>query len=104
MKQPKLSLIYKLLIKMTLMLRLFGLTTAVASHTYFFGVSDLKVNAKYTNIELIHQFTAHDIENAIAQVKQVSFSPEHPSYDLFIQEYFENNFFLQTAKQIIKLQ
>ncbi len=103
MKQSQLSLMSKFIINITLMFGFFGLATSVAAHTYFFGVSDLRLNSKTEQIEVIHQFTAHDIENAIAQIKQTSFSPEHVNYEVFIQEYFENHFALQRDQQRIKL-
>ena len=50
--------------------------------------------AKTKHFEIVHQYTGHDIENAIAQRKQIHFSAEHKSYDLFIQQYFEQQFSL----------
>ena len=80
-----------------------GLIAPAISHTYFFGVSDLSVNNSNQHIEVIHQFTAHDIENTIAQLKQIHFSPEHKNYDLYIQEYFEQGFKLLRNNNEIKL-
>ena len=85
----------KLLIAISLWL---GLVATGASHTYFFGVSDIIVNPKTQRFEIVHQFTSHDIENAIAEIKQIHFSAEHKSYDLFVQEYFEQHFSLQQNK------
>jgi len=90
----------KLLIALTLWL---GLVTAAASHTYFFGVSDLNVNPKTKRFEIVHQFTGHDIENAIAETKQIHFSAEHKNYDLYIQQYFEDHFSLEKDNIKIKL-
>jgi len=80
-----------------------GAVTSVTAHTYFFGVSDLSINAKSQHIEIIHQFTAHDIENAIAQIQNTHFSPEHPQYDTYIKNYFDQNFQLQKDQKTIKL-
>ena len=55
------------------------------------------------HIEVIHQFTAHDIENTIAEIKQVNFSPEHPQYDEFIQSYIEKHLSLQQYNKIITM-
>ena len=82
------------------------LISAVApatAHTYFFGVSELTINRQNQHIEVIHQFTAHDIENTIAELKQVNFSPEHPQYDQLIQWYIEQHFSLKRSNQIIDL-
>lgn len=82
----------RLLIAISLWL---GLVTTTTSHTYFFGVSDLIVNPKTQRFEIVHQFTSHDIENAIAEIKQIHFSAEHKNYDLFVQQYFEQQFSLE---------
>lgn len=73
------------------------------AHTYFFGLTDLSINSVTNNIEVIHQFTAHDLENAIAENKQINFSPEHSEYENYIQQYVEAHFELHRSKQLIKL-
>lgn len=80
-----------------------GLMAPAISHTYFFGVSDLTINTKTKNLEIMHQFTAHDIENAIAEIKQIHFSPEHENYNLYIQKYIEKNFQLRLNNTLINL-
>jgi len=80
-----------------------GLVATATSHTYFFGVSDLIVNPKTQRFEIVHQFTSHDIENAIAEIKQIHFSAEHKDYDLFIQQYFEQQFSLAQNQEILPL-
>jgi len=80
-----------------------GLVASAASHTYFFGVSDISVNPRNKHIEIVHQFTAHDIENAIAESKQIHFSAENKNYDLYIQQYFEQQFSLEKNKDKIPL-
>ena len=78
-----------------------GLVASATGHTYFFGVSDLNVNPKTQRLEIMHQYTGHDIENAIAERKQIHFSAEHKNYDLYIQQYFEQQFIL--AKNKVKI-
>lgn len=80
-----------------------GLATSAAAHSYFFGISELTLNSKNKHLEIIHQFTAHDIENSIAEIKQIHFSPEHPKYEQYIQDYFEKNFTLAQHQIPIKL-
>ncbi len=82
---------------------LLGFITPATSHTYFFGVSDLSVNPKTQQLEIIHQFTAHDIENAIAEIKQIHFSPEHKKYDAYVQEYIEQGFQLKNNHTQVEL-
>lgn len=80
-----------------------GLVASAASHTYFFGVSDISANPKTKHIEIVHQFTTHDIENAIAENKQIHFSAEYENYDLYIQQYFEQKFSLEKNKVKVPL-
>jgi len=82
---------------------LVGAAAPAAAHTYFFGVSELNINPKSNHIEVIHQFTAHDIENTIAEIKQVRFSPEHPQYDKLIQWYIEQHFILEQDSEIVNM-
>ncbi|KGJ89785.1 DUF6702 family protein [Colwellia psychrerythraea] len=80
-----------------------GLVASATGHTYFFGVSELNVNPETQHLEIIHQYTGHDIENAIAQSKQIHFSAEHKHYDLYIQQYFERQFTLSRNQVNIPL-
>jgi len=89
--------------KILLSILLLGLAATTAAHTYYFGVTDLTLNQNSKHIEVIHQFTAHDIENTIAELKQVNFSPEHPKYDEFVQNYIEKHFVLQRDNKKIKM-
>ena len=98
-----LALIRSLISKAFIAILLVGAVASASAHTYCFGVSDLNINNDNHRIEVIHQFTAHDIENAIAEIKQVSFSPEHPQYDQLIQWYIEQHFILAQSNQVIEL-
>ncbi len=69
-----------------------GAALSSVAHRYFFGLTDLSVNPRTHNIEVIHQLTAHDIDNAIAEQRQIHFSPEHPKYEQLIQAYVETHF------------
>lgn len=97
------SIINSIISKILAAILLVGLAAPAAAHTYFFGVSELNFNSKSKHIEIIHQFTAHDIENTIAEIKQIHFSAEHPMYDKYIQAYFEKHFSLVQKNIAIKL-
>lgn len=75
-----------------------GLALSSVAHRYFFGLTELSVNPRTNNIEIIHQLTAHDIDNAIAEQRQIHFSPEHPEYEQLIQHYVEAHFQLIDAR------
>ena len=89
--------------KIFFVLMLLGYGAFASAHKYFFGLTELSVNSNNQTIEIIHQFTAHDIENAIAEQKQEHFSPEHPKYDLYIKNYFDNHFQLDVNQKKIEL-
>jgi len=89
--------------KILLSILLIGAAGTTAAHTYFFSVTELNLNKTSKHIEVVHQLTAHDIENAIAEIQQVRFSPEHPQYDKFIQEYIEKHFILERNNKVIKM-
>ncbi len=83
---------------------LFWASAPASAHTYFFGLTDIMVNSKTHQLEVIHQFTAHDIENAIAEKKQIRFSLEHANYEKVIQEYIEKRFQLMKDEQVLSLE
>ncbi|PCI62410.1 MAG: hypothetical protein COB35_04040 [Gammaproteobacteria bacterium] len=87
----------------TLLVTLFGSIAPLSAHRFFFGITDINVNHKTKHIEIIHQFTLHDVENLIAQQQQVNFSPEHPQYEQLIRQYFEKHFKIQNNSTSIKL-
>tara|TARA_R110001583_G_scaffold1152_10_gene9567 strand:- start:2403 stop:2942 length:540 start_codon:yes stop_codon:yes gene_type:complete len=89
--------------KVLLSILLMGVAGTTAAHTYFFGVTELNLNITSKHIEVVHQLTAHDIDNAIAEIQQVHFSAEHPQYDKFIQDYIEGHFILARNDKIIKM-
>lgn len=79
-----------------------GAATSVAAHKYFFAITDINHNRSANSFEIIHQLTAHDIENTIAEQRNIHFSPELAEYEAFIQEYVENNFHLFINETQIK--
>ncbi len=89
--------------KRVFVLLLCGLAANAVAHRYFFSISDLSLNDTTQSIEVIHQITAHDIDNAIAESKQIHFSVAHPEYENFIRQYLEAHFQLQYQDQVIPL-
>lgn len=79
------------------------LAPLASAHTYFFGITDLSLNSSSKKIEIIHQLTVHDLENAIAETRQISFSPEHEQYEAFIRSYVEENFLLKHSDKSLML-
>ncbi len=93
----------KTAIKLILVAVFIGQSASAFAHKYFFGLSDLSVNPKNQQLEIIHQFTAHDLENAIAEISQEHFSPAHPNYEQYIQSYVDKHFQLTYQQTKIQL-
>ncbi|WP_077342504.1 DUF6702 family protein [Pseudocolwellia agarivorans] len=91
------------LLKSITILLFWAVAANAAAHSYFFGITDLTLNESSKKIEIIHQFTAHDLENAIAEIKQIHFSPEHKQYELYLKEYIDEHFTLNYSNQDLKL-
>lgn len=89
--------------KTFLVIILVGVAASAAAHTFFFGMTEINLNSQSKHIEIIHQFTAHDIENTIAELKQEHFSPEHPEYDQYVQAYFEKHFIIERNNKALQL-
>lgn len=94
----------KIALPIFVLILLVGYGQFAHAHKYFFGLTDLSVNPRNQHIEVIHQFTAHDIENAIAEQRQEHFSTAHPQYEHYIQQYVEQQFELSQAKEKLVLQ
>ncbi|UUO24199.1 hypothetical protein FGD67_13910 [Colwellia sp. M166] len=89
--------------KRIFVLLLCGLTADAVAHRYFFSITDLALNENTQAIEVIHQITAHDIENVIAETKNIHFSVAHPDYENTIRQYIEDNFQLQYQGKAVPL-
>jgi hypothetical protein len=89
--------------KRFLVLLLCGLTANAVAHRYFFSITDLALNENSQSIEVIHQITAHDIDNAIAEIEQIHFSVAHPDYEDIIRRYIEKNFQLHFQDKALVL-
>jgi len=91
------------LAKLFFVLLLCGLAANALAHRYFFSITDLRLNENTQAIEVIHQITAHDIDNAIAVNQQIHFSVAHPNYEEIIRQYIEANFQLAYQNKAVPL-
>jgi len=92
------------LAKRTLVLLLCGLAANALAHRYFFSITELALNENTQSLEVIHQITAHDIDNLIAEDKQIHFSVAHPEYEHYVRQYVEAHFQLHYHGQEVPLQ
>jgi len=93
----------KIALPLFIFILLAGSGPLAQAHKYFFGLTELSVNPRNQHIEIIHQFTAHDIENAIAEIKQIHFSSAHPDYELHLQQYVEQRFSVNSKNESLIL-
>jgi len=91
------------LLKLLTFVLLSGAAVTSAAHTYFVGLTELSLNSSTSKLEIIHQLTTHDLENAIAENKEIHFSPEHENYEKYIQAYVNEHFQLQSSGKVIVL-
>lgn len=80
-----------------------GVAASAAAHRYFFSITDFTLNTNTHTLEVIHQITAHDFDNAIAENKQIHFSSAHPHYDEFAKNYLKEHFQVYDKGQRIVL-
>lgn len=78
-----------------------GVAASAAAHKYFFAITEINHNQLNDSFEIIHQLTAHDIENTIAEKHNITFNPEHPKYDALIKAYVEQRFVLTSEQQAL---
>ena len=69
-----------------------GLSTNSFAHKYFVAITDLTINTINQQLEVIHTLSAHDIENEIAEKKQINFSVSHTRYEKYIYQYLAQHF------------
>ena len=93
----------KTAIKLILVAVFIGQSAPSFAHKYFFGLTDLTLNPKTQQLEIIHQLTAHDLENALAEISQEHFSPAHPDYETYIKNYVSKHFKLSYHQSEIKI-
>ena len=73
------------------------------AHQYFFALTEMKINQHTEELEIIHELSAHDIENAIALGKNIDFSSENENYEGIIKNYLASNFQLYYKKTALEI-
>ena len=73
----------------------------MAALTHFADLTDMAITPRADKLEIIHQYRAHDKENAIAQIQQISFNPERPKYQTYIRDHIKQGFFTFIKKTSI---
>jgi len=97
LSMSKLTPLHNKLVRGLMLSLMLGFNLLAHAHTFFVGLTDISVNPNTLQTEIIHQYTAHDIQNTIAEQQQIHFSTAHPEYDQYIQNYIEKHFMVSHA-------
>lgn len=73
------------------------------AHRYFFALTELTINPKNKQLEVIHYLTSHDLELLISNKQNINLTPEHPNYQQYIEIYLAEHFQISYKNHIIKL-
>jgi hypothetical protein len=92
-----------LIAKIFSLVMLLGVVAPATAHTYFFGLTDLQVNPKTGQAEIIHQFTSHDVEHVLLEfyLQDSQYSPAQ--YEHALKNYVDKHFQLNKAGKTIEL-
>jgi len=74
-----------------------ALLPQVAAHKYFFGLTDVSWNAHTGNIEVVHQYTLHDVELAIGRFFNTPFRIDQPDAERKVKEWLNARFSMTTS-------
>lgn len=81
-----------------------ALPPSVAAHKYFFGLTEISFNARTQHVEVVHQYTLHDVQRALRQEFGDDFKIDSPQADEKIKNWLENQFTLFNSKdKVVKL-
>lgn len=71
-----------------------ALLPKAAAHKYFFGLTEVSYNQRTQHVEVIHQFTLHDVQRALKKRFGDDFRIDSAAADEKIQAWLENQFTL----------
>ena len=69
-----------------------ALLPPVAAHKYFFGLTEVSYNSRTEHVEVVHQYTLHDVQRALKQRYGDDFLIDSPGADTKIKTWLENHF------------
>lgn len=77
---------------------LFALIPSVSAHRYFFGLIEVKSNPHTQAIEIVHQYTLHDVQYALKQRLGKTFRLDSNNAEAQIREWVESHVSLTNAQ------
>ncbi len=75
------------------------LGTAAHGHSFHAGITDIAFNARTGSIELVHTYTAHDLETLLTNLYQRPFDLADQDDARLLRKYLEKQFYLIGTNQ-----
>ena len=69
----------------------------VLAHSFNFGITDISVNARSGNTEIVHTYMLHDIEARLAALHQRPLDLARAADEALLRAYVEQQFFIESA-------
>jgi hypothetical protein len=67
---------------------------AAHAHNYHMGITDISYNANTGSTEVVHTYTAHDVEALLANLYQRQFDLGQPDDQAVLRRYIEKQFYI----------
>lgn len=74
-------------------------STAASAHRFHFGMTDISYNERSGSTEIVHTYTAHDIEGLLLNLYQRQFDLSDPQDQQVLRKYVERQFWLAAKDQ-----
>jgi hypothetical protein len=82
---------------------LFG-SAAAHAHNYHMGITDISYNANTGGTEVVHTYTAHDVEALLANLYQRQFDLGQPEDQAVFRRYLDKQFHITAGGRRLPLQ
>ncbi|WP_377701758.1 DUF6702 family protein [Pseudoduganella sp. UC29_71] len=74
------------------------------AHNYHMGITDISYNANTGSTEIVHTYTAHDVEALLANLYQRQFDLGQPEDQAVLRRYIEHQFTISAGGKRLPLQ
>jgi hypothetical protein len=81
-------------LKSLCMILLLCVSTAAGAHRFHFGMTDISYNARTRSTEIVHAYTAHDIEALLLNLHGRQFDLSEPQDQAVLRKYLDSQFWL----------
>ena len=78
--------------------------TAAQAHNYHMGITDISYNAGTGGTEVVHTYTAHDVEALLGNLYQRQFDLGQPDDQAVFRRYLDRQFYISAGGRRLPLQ